>query len=390
MNKSSKTNKQLIKKMIVLGLLMVCMWMFVGMAILWQCKLPNQYIHKGFGSSCGQTEEYGKSEGLNSAGSDCELVFSSRVTCSVDCEKMGVIQAYNFNDVNAQNLAVDDNGFIVNFSREDVSNIAVTHEIIASSEYDVNDKIRKSVTNRVEECAKAKFGKDCFTMGVMQYSVYENSARMVDFSDLSSVEIEITVSGSVKNATDSYYAVFVKLDETTESAIVGGNYALLESIETQNLVAQKVICSELGKSNDGTKCLLTIDADSDGFIFILNVGNEKSGVGMIILVVGIALSLVLLIVIMQLFQSYKREKLRVNTHYNVDDVAKCANKNKSMDDGMSENSGSLSEIKTQKKQAMASTETLTAPKKPKQSLGNSKPKLPKSNSENDNKNQDVD
>lgn len=118
---------------------------------------------------------------------------------------------------------VSDGMFNANFNRDDVSNIHMNYSVIAGSETDVTEKIKSSVVRKVEKYAKSKFDKSYFVMGLIHFSLTENGTRMTDFSDLTTVELEITVSSNAKNAQNSYRAIFVKTDATTESAIVNGS-----------------------------------------------------------------------------------------------------------------------------------------------------------------------
>lgn len=269
---------------------------------------------------------------------------------------------------------VGDASFCANFNRNDVSNIHMDYAIIAGSEIEVNEKIKSSVVSKVEKYAKSAFDKSYFVMGLMQFSLTEDGARMTDFSDLTSVEMEITVSGNAKNAKDSYRAIFVKTDATTESAIVNGSYDLFDEIDTRTFVGKNISCRENGKTSAGTNCLLTIDADSDGFIFVMNVGNPQSSTGLIIMIVGIILSVVLLIVILQIFHSYKREKMRIasNGKYNASEIKETPKQ-------MTTAGGSANAASTTTASAKTTVASSTAlPKKPSTPpKAPAKPKLPK-------------
>ncbi len=272
MKKSNKAHKQSCKESSKLLKLIVCVWLFVGLIFMNLCVFEPQNAKHNVQAS-----------------------------------------SVSLGEISAQQIKyVQDNSFFVNFDRSDVSNISVHQTVIAGNENEVNEKMPTSVVSKVEKYAKSKFGKSYFIMGLIHFSLTENGVRMTDFSGLTNVEMEITVNGDVKNAKNSYRAVFVKLDENTENAIKDGSYALFDSV-TDKFSGKTVTCSVKGKSGEGTQCLLTIDASTDGFIFVMNVGNSKGGVGLIIMIVGIVLSLILFIVILQIFRNYKREKLRIAT-----------------------------------------------------------------------------
>lgn len=375
MNKAKKSIVRKTKNIIVLTLLMTCVWVFAGLAIFWLAQVSYSPTAPRFAPQIESVEHCGK----GGAG------FLTSGNSSGDGQ---VDATFAQGGVYANNLAVSDRGFIVNLSRDDVSNVTVSHEGIAKDEYDVADKITDSVNHRIEEFAQSKFGKNCFTMGIVQFALYESGERMTDFSDLTSVELDITVSGSVENAKDSYYAVFLKLDATTEAAVLEGNYAVLENVESSSFVGQKVSCRENGKSDAGTHCLLTIDADSDGIIFLMNAGSEKGGMGMLIVIVGVVLSLVLLIVIAQIFHSYKREKLKVGTHYDAKDVKKDVSNSEKDAAQAADNASSEKKQETSKSEFIKATPTAqtkdvpktagSAPKKPRSAAAsvNQQPKLP--------------
>lgn len=375
MNKSKKSIVRKTKNIVVLTLLMTCVWLFAGLAIFWLCQVSYSPAVPRFAPQIESVEH-------------CEKGGAEVLTPKNSLENGQTGAAFAQNGVYVNNLAVSDRGFIVNLSRDDVSNVTVSHDVIAMDEYDVADKISDSVTHRIEEFAQSKFGKNCFTMGIVQFVLYENDERMTDFSDLTSVELDITVSGSVENAKDSYYAVFLKLDATTEAAILEGNYTVLENIESSSFVGQRVSCRENGKSGAGTHCLLTIDADSDGIIFLMNAGSEKGGMGMLIVIVGVVLSLVLLIVIAQIFHSYKREKLKVSTHYDAKDVKKGVLSDENGAAQAADNGSGEKKRETPKSEFIKATPTAqtkdvakitgSAPKKPRSAAAslNQQPKLP--------------
>ena len=213
---------------------------------------------------------------------------------------------------------VGDSSFWVNFNRDDVTNISVNHIVLAGNEAEIGDKVSKAVVTNIENKAKLKFGKNYYLMGIVQFSIFENGERMTNFTDLSSVEMEISISGKANNAKDSYRAIFVKTSKATEDEIIRGSYDLINTVYDSAFSYENISCREEGKTGDLTNCLLTIDAHTDGFLLLMNIGNPKSSVGLIIMIVGIALSLVLFIVILQIFRSYKREKLRISTNRKYD------------------------------------------------------------------------
>ncbi len=311
----------------------------------------------------------------------CAWLFAGVATASV-----GIFENKNANyNMQASGLSaseisvrqvrtVGDASFCANFNRNDVSNIHMNYAVIAGSETEVNEKIKSSVVSKVERYAKSTFNKSYFVMGLIQFSLTEDGAPMTDFSDLASVEMEITVSNNAKNAKDSYRAIFVKTDSATESAIVSGSYDLLDEIDAQTFAGKNVSCRENGKTSGGTNCLLTIDADSDGFIFLMNVGNPQSSTGLIIMIVGIVLSAVLLIVILQIFRSYKREKLRIasNGKYNASEIKEAPKQMTTAGESLSATSSTTVSTQTTAASSTALPKKPSAPPK-----APAKPKLPK-------------
>lgn len=217
------------------------------------------------------------------------------------------------NRLRASNVAVSDDKITANFNCDD-TNLSIKSNLIAESEAVINNKMSNKSIKNIEKYAETQFGNSYTVAGLVHFSVYKNSIRMQDFSKLESIELRLQYNFKKDdvNLNELYRAVFVKLNIEDEER-AKNNLSFFDNIGTEKLVAKTVKCEA-----EGEQINLNIDADSDGFVFLLVEGNRRSSIGLIIIIIGSMVSVILSIAIVAIFQNYKREKLKMKTSSSYD------------------------------------------------------------------------
>lgn len=155
-------------------------------------------------------------------------------------------------------------------------------------------QISSGAVKNIESIAKKEFGNKYKIALMMNYQLFDRSTneRLTDFSNITSVETRVEITGGQPNtAVDAYCAVFVKLDSASETQVLGGNYTALE---TADGVAKTVQAT----ATDENSLNLKIDASTDGFVFILSIEPDGgNNLGTILVIVG-GVAIILIIALM--------------------------------------------------------------------------------------------
>lgn len=161
----------------------------------------------------------------------------------------------------------------------------------------------------IKSITKSAFNSNYEVSAILHFKLTKNNERITDFTKLKSVEVIVSVEGGQANtADDAYCAVFVPLDKEKENQVLdNGDYSIFENVKniakTENI---KATSSSVGEN----KLNLTMDAESDGFLFIMSIGKNKNSTGTIILISSIMISISLVVLLIFTIRSYVMQRKR--------------------------------------------------------------------------------
>ena len=207
--------------------------------------------------------------------------------------------------------------FTVNFSNDyDTTGINLSYSSIAQDVDQINQLLSLSAISNIEKVEKNSFNSNYDLANLIYFTITDsNNQRLQDFSVVNNIEIVVEYSGENTNTSnDAFCAVFVSLEPTLESQVLSGDYSIFESVNSEC----RAVSIEATAGSNGL--VLTMDAPSDGFIFLLTIGDNESNIGTIILVVGIVICVVLVVLILIAVRSYQLDKRRKRFGRQVKDL----------------------------------------------------------------------
>lgn len=267
---------------------------------------------------------------------------------------------------------VDNEGnpqFIVNFdSSYDVSNITLNNRLLLKDTSEVNQKLSSTAQNIIESVAKDKFNSEYEISSLVLFQLYSNDTgslvRLNDFNNLTSIEMVVGYTGDVSQMTnDAFCAIFIPLDEDLESRVLSGDYSAFDGIQNNDCVPKAITSTP----SNNEQIVLTMDADSDGFVFLLSLVQNEGNMGTIILVVGIVISVVLVALILWTIRGYVLEKRRRKGALGVQDISELTNKlkDKNTNSNIDKNNKSFSKVEINKSNQSTNLSSPNLPAKPK-------------------------
>ena len=216
--------------------------------------------------------------------------------------------------------------FAVNFDQGvNVNSIKLEYVPLSQNEASSNSLLTKEAKEHIEKIAKDELNANYNVAIVLHYSLFTNdgATRMTDFSKVSSIEALVSIEGGQPNtAKDAYCAVFVPLESLQEKQVLENHdYSVFENVKD----IAKVETINATSSSD-SKLSLQMNAETDGFVFIMTFGKNTSSIGTIILVAGIVVSLILIVLLAISIRSYIIQRRRKKFNKEVKSINSLAGK----------------------------------------------------------------
>ena len=195
---------------------------------------------------------------------------------------------------------------IVNFNNAfDESNISISYQILGQDADTLTSLMSSSAINNIQSVANDAFDKDYSVSNLIYFTLQDGNVRFNNFEYVNNLELLLEYSGTPNTAEDTYCAVFVSLDSVRESQVLGGDYSAFASVDEECTAVP--INATVGTSG----LVLSMDAPSDGFVFLLTINDDGNNTGVIILVVGVIVCVVIIICLIIVFRSFLQEKRRL-------------------------------------------------------------------------------